>query len=246
MDLWPVEGLPPTTWQWSIEGSYASGGQPMTGPPQDSDASCGGWWRASLDLSLMGAEDVRALRAALVAALSSSPMFVVPCLDGLNPFPAPWGRFGAPAPRVPSRCLPTTFSSAALTDNVLIKASLAAAAYMPAYPAPAAPPTQAQIQMTAGRALRGGEYFTLIGTSGEPRMHQIGRILSAASGVFTVSFLPPLRENYAEGTQVLFDKPACTMKLDKSSLRDAWPKLSAGMTSKVTIAFAETGQGPTS
>jgi hypothetical protein len=235
LDLWPLSALLPKSWSVALEGSPASGGTPISGPPQTADLSCGGWWSITMELWLNSLAASHAYRGMLASARVSSSYFVVPVLDALQPWPA-----GGPGSSVPIGFGDAAaFSDGALFTGDRITAALAANAYAPAYPAPPAAPTVAQIQITAGGALNGGEYFTLIGPSGCPRLHMIGRVLNVSGNVYTVNFTPPLRENYASGTAVEFDRPACTMTFDKTALAQAWPRYTPGFVASPVVRLVE-------
>lgn len=238
---WPAALLAPSEWQWRLAGAALSGGQPISGAPQTADISTGGWWVCEWQVGILRTAEQHSQHRALLGQLTSGVQLIeVPVIDILQPWP---GGSGDPANLTADPSGAPIDADPGLgeitVDNIV--AQLAAAAYMPAYPAPATPPNQAQIEISAGAALQGGEYFTVIGPSGAPRLHMVTSILSVAGNVSTVTVVPPFRENMAAATAVDFNEPRCTMKVDLASLKDAWPRLTAPFVARPKLIFLEGG-----
>ncbi len=213
----PLRLLAPSDLQWRIAGAALMGGQPISGAPQTADISTGGWWVCEWQVGVLATlAQHGAWRATLGQLQSGVQVVEVPVLDALQPYPP--GYEGQP-----------------------IEASLAAAAYMPAYPAPPAASNLAQIEIAVGAALQGGEYFTVVGPSGAPRLHMVTSIVAVAGAVSTVTVAPPFRENMDAGTPVDFNAPRCTMKADLTSLKDAWPRITPGFLARPKMTFLESG-----
>lgn len=238
-DRFPNWLFGPSEHQPYLVGGALSGGQPISGPPQTADMATGGTWAYEWPVArLAGHDAVRAYRAVLATMATGVGVMDIPVVDVLQP----WPGAGRPA-RVPHSDK-TPFDDGGLYAAEPIIAQLAANAFMPAWPAPPVPPTQAKILTLSGAQLRGGEYFTLLGASGWAYMHMIGRILNVVGPVTTVSFVPPLREDFPAGSPVDFNDPRFTGKLDLSSIKDAWPRYSATFISTPTLRFLETGAPP--
>jgi hypothetical protein len=249
-DVFPLSLFAPSEHQPYLQGVAQMGGTPVSGPPQTADLSTGGWWVYEVVVGRLRSRDDFAAWRAFLAMLNSGVSVVeVPVLDILKPFIGrTGGGIGAPPPSVVSS-LPgvphsdlSPFSDRALYDSTAggaIQASFAADAYAPAWPAPAVPPTQAQINITAGSPLRGGEYFSVVGPTGAVRMHMIGRVLSIVGTVSTVAFVPPLRENIPAGTPVDFNNPRFLGKADVASIKDAWPRMTPPFQAAPSIKFLE-------
>ena len=235
MDQFPIAALTPSSWRWDIAGAVLSGGQPVSGPPQTADAACGGWWIFEMDVTLFDVAQHKVWRAIFGKLKTANSKIAVPVLDAGQPWPS--GVSGDAGARFSDD---TTFSDGSLFGSDSIDATLAANAYAPAYPSPAAPPTQAQITLTTGKPLEGGEYFSVTGTSGDPRLHLVTRVLAVAGDVYTVEVTPPFREDYASGTRCEFDSPLCAMKLDIGSIGNILPALSPGFVGKASVRFVET------
>jgi hypothetical protein len=56
---------------------------------------------------------------------------------------------------------------------------------------------------------------------------------------YTVTFSPPLREDYASGARVEFQRPTCTMKMDIKARKGMWPDFQARFKVEPTFAFVE-------
>lgn len=232
-DRFPIRIWPPGTHRWYPQAAAITGGQPISGAQQTADLSTGGSWVCEYSATLRTRQQWSAWRAFLVTLNAGVGLVEVPVLDMLQPWPG--GVIPQPQPHSDL----TPFDDLSLYDTQPISAVLAANAYMPAWPAPATPPTQAQIQILAGAALQGGEWFSVTGPNGEVRLHMIGRIMSVVGDVSTVSFIPPLREDLAAGTLVDFNEPRCTMKADIGSIADAWPEVTPPFYGRPTIRFLE-------
>lgn len=243
-DRFPLALFPPSEHQPYLMGASQSGGTPVAGPPQTADMSTGGYWCYEFVVGRLRSRDEFAAWRAFLARLNSGvALLEVPVLDILQPWPGrAVGGIGTPSyspHRVPHSDQ-TPFSDTSLYGRgTPISATSAAAGYAPAWPAPPTPPTQLAINIAAGGGLRGGEYFTVIGPSGEPRMHMIGRIISTAGTVSTVSFVPPLREDIPAGTPIDFNTPRFLGKADIGSIKDAWPRMVPPFQSAPRIRFLE-------
>ncbi|MDR3512622.1 MAG: hypothetical protein P4L73_13385 [Caulobacteraceae bacterium] len=234
MDRFPIYLFPPSEHRWYVAGAPLIGGQPIAGPPQSADVAAGGWWVCEWSAAILRTRDQHAAWRAFLATLNSGVNAIeVPALDILQP----WPGGVVPLPEPHSDGAPFADDSLYATEPIV--ASLAAAAYMPAWPAPATAPTQAQIAITSGNALRGGEYFSVTGPSGMVRMHMVCRVLSTSGDVSTVSLIPPFREDMTSGTAVDFNEPRCTMKGDVASIADAWPKIQPPFVGRPSIKFVE-------
>lgn len=213
----PLALFPPGEHQPWLDGTSLSGGQPINGAPQTADMSTGGWWRYDLDIGLLRTHAQHGAWRAMVGLLNSGVRLIeVPVLDALKPYPPGF-------PRSP------------------IEAALAVDVTMPGWPAPPFPPTQGQIRIAVGAALQGGEYFTVIGPSGDSRMHMVVQITDVTDGVSTVTVVPPFREDMAAGTDVDFNDPRFLAKIDLPSRKDAWPRMTVPFLAKPKISFIESG-----
>lgn len=213
----PLALFAPSEHGWRLAGTALSGGQPINGAPQTADMSTGGWWVCDYSVGILRTKAQLGAWRAMLALLNSGVRTIeVPVLDGLKPYPP--GFPGLP-----------------------IEATLAADVFMPAYPAPASPPNQARVRLVAGGALQGGEYLTVIGPSGAAWLHMVAAITDVTAGVSTVTVVPPFREDMAAGTDVDFNNPRCTMKVDLQSLKDAWPTMTVPFLAKPKISFVESG-----
>lgn len=213
----PLALFPPSQHQPRLAGTALSGGQPINGAPQTADVSTGGWWVYDYDVGLLRTLAQHGAWRAMVAELQSGVQLIeMPVLDALKPWPP--GFPGDP-----------------------IDAALAADVYMPASPAPPTSPVVARIAITVGGALQGGEYFTVIGPSGAPRLHMVTAITDVTGGVSTVRVKPPFREDMPSGTVVDFNAPRFVAKMDIAGGKEAWPSLTPPFLAKPKISFVESG-----
>jgi hypothetical protein len=235
MIRFPLRLFPPSGHRWLPAGSALAGGTPISGPPQTADASAGGWWICEYQVAkLRTLQQIGTYRAILARLNSGVGLIELPVLDALQPWPD-----GPPGLEPFSDG--SEFSDGGEFVSDPISAELAADGYMTSWPASPEPPTQAQISIATGAPLQGVEYFSIIGPSGNVRLHLINQVLSVEGGVSTVSFIPPFREDMAAGTLVDFNKPRCTMKVDIASVRDAWPTMEVPFTARPKIVFTESG-----
>ena len=213
----PASLFAPSEWSWRLAGTALVGGVPISGAPQTADVSAGGWWVCDWQVGILRTHAQHGAWRAMLGLMNSGVQLIeLPVIDALKPWPV--GFQGDP-----------------------IDAALAADVYMPAYPAPATSPRLAQIAVAVGAALQGGEYFTVVGPSGAPRLHMVTQVTGVAGGVSTVTITPPFREDMAAGTSVDFNDPRCTVKADLESLKDAWPRLSPPFLARPKISFLEAG-----
>jgi hypothetical protein len=232
----PLALFPPADHLWFPAGSALSGGTPISGAPQTADASAGGWWVCEYQVAkLRTLQQIGTYRAILGRLNSGVGLIELPVLDGLQPWP------NGVRPALTRFSDLTDFSDGSEFLGSPIVAALAADAYMPAWPAPPVAPTQAQILLTTSAPLMGVEYFSIIGPSGNVRLHLITEVVAVAGDVTTVNFLPPLREDMAAGTPIDFNDPRCTMKVDIASVQGAWPRMEVPFTARPKIVFAESG-----
>jgi hypothetical protein len=233
----PLKLFPPATHKPYIPNAAISGGTPIVGPPQTADLSTGGVWVYELDLATVRSRAQIAVLLALVAELASGVTLIeVPVLDILQPWPG-----SARRSRVPFGD-GSTFGDTGEFESETIAAVLAADVYMPASPAPPAAPTQAQITVTIGGALLGGEKFSLTGPSGNVRMHMITSISADdGAGNYTVTVKPPFREDTPAGTLLDFNDPRFTAKLDPAAANDAWPAFRVPYLGDAKLRFIESG-----
>jgi hypothetical protein len=246
-DLFPLALFAPSEHQPYLMGAAQSGGQPLVGPPQTADMATGGWWAYEMQVARLRTRDQFAAWRSFLGGLHTGVGIVeVPILDILQPWP---GRGGGTVPgHDPWVPMPVPHSDLTPFDDTSpydggspISATLAAAAYAPAWPAPPVPPTQMQVTFAEGAPLRGGEFFSVIGPSGQVWLHMVTRILATSTDglTVTVSFVPPLRENLAAATAIDFDKPRFLGKVDVASVKDAWPRISPPFQASPSIRFLE-------
>lgn len=229
MLVFPSLLLGPSELGWRIAGTPLTGGQPISGPSYDGELSGGGWWEVTHKISrIQKLPLVKWWRAAAVLLKNGAVPVCVPVLD-----------YGQPWPNGTPQAAPLeTFSDGSsysdgtqLQPNVILAKLVGDTALRSA---------SATIQLLAGAPLIGGEYFTLVGASGEPRLHLVGSVIDQGGGVYDVEFLPPLREDYTDGTEVDFQRPRCTMKLDSRALDGVWPVWKAPFTASPSVSFRET------
>ncbi len=235
MLVFPLDLLPAARFRWRIAGATLSGGQPISGAPQSGEASAGGWWVLDLEMgNLYEPDQIRTWRALLVTLMTGKTPIAMQVFDTLQPFQDgfnPW----ADVPFSDG----AAFSDGALFVGDPLDVQLAAAAYMPAWPAPPEPPTQADFQLNVCGPFRGGEYFSLVGASGNPRAHLIGSV-ELVGAATRVTFKPPLREDYAAGTQVAVTRPFCLVKYDITQpAENAWLMMEPPFKGKPSIRFVE-------
>lgn len=236
MIVFPLDILPAARFRWWLEGASALGGQPMYGPAQAADLSCGGIWVCDLEMgNLYTADQVRTWRALLASVFSGTTPINVPIFDILQPSPETSGQAVSASYGSSTSYLEGSTFSAEASDL-----TLNAAAYMPAWPAPASPPTQLQIKSTSNAAFKAGHYVGLTNnTTGERRSHLIKSVLGVSGNVTTVSVMPPLRENYPVNTPVQVVRPAVTMKYDVRQKEQPWPMMEPPFKARPSIRFVE-------
>ncbi|HEY1630794.1 MAG TPA: hypothetical protein VGF56_05730 [Rhizomicrobium sp.] len=221
--LFPSVGL-----QWALAGTVVTGGQPISGPPPAPDISGGGWWTAQCDIKLLtSTAEIRMWRALAVRLGSGAVPIVVPVIDVAQPWPA--GFTGAAL--VPHSD-GSPFSDGSLYETGIISYAVTGDASLRA--------TSMQVTRSMGSAIKGGEFFTLTGPTYGDRLYLIGAVTDVDGDLFSISFLPPLREDYADGTFADFQKPRCTMKLSASALSSIWPKIERPYRGQPSITFEET------
>lgn len=239
MIVFPLCMFVPSEWRWFPAGSALSGGTPISGPGQSADAAAGGSHVCEWQIGqLRTIQQIKTYRAILSRLNSGVVLIEVPVLDAGQPWP------NGVRPSRTQFSDGVDFSDGSEFVSNPIEASLAADAFMPAWPAPPVAPTQAQISITTqGVVLTGGEYFSIIGPSGSKRLHLVNEIVGdgPSGNVWTVNFTPPFRENMDAGTVVDFNAPACTMKVDVGTVRDAWPTMQVPFTARPKIVFVEAG-----
>lgn len=199
---------------WLLAGTPVSGGQPVSGPPQTGDAAGGGWWTLSLPFTLAGPAEVLAWNRMIGNLRAGDGKMIVPCLEALAYVP----------------------DVAPVTTPVL-----STDAFMPAYPAPTAPPTQLKIDAPDGPDFDGLLYLSLTSVAtGLTYLHQIVAVTDVTGTVTTLTVMPPLREDFDAGSEVEVMAPAATMKLDPAGIAQTALGLSPGFIGNVQLSLAET------
>jgi hypothetical protein len=236
MIRFPLALFPPSEHLWYPAGAALSGGRPIAGVAQTGDASGGGAWVCEYQVAILRTKQQVGVYRSIIGRLNSGvTLLELPVLDALQPWP------GGIHPALTPFADLTDFSDGSEFLTSPIVASLAADAYMTAWPAPPVAPTQAQILLTTCAPLQGVEYFSIIGPSGFVKLHLINEVVLVAGGVTTVNFTPPFREDMAAGTPIDFNYPRCTMKADVASVKAAWPTMRTPFTAQPKIIFAESG-----
>lgn len=219
--------------RWRIAGSPLNGPTPISGPPQRGRIDGGGWWVAELDgVPLNRAAQLRVWRALMVTWDTFAESVIVPVYDQpIIPRPGEWVAGLPLAPHSDD----TPFSDGTYYDSPTIDAQLVGGIARRA--------TSCQIQVTTGGPLLGGEYFTLVGETGFPRLHLIGRLTDEGEGLYTVQFGPPTREAYDDATPVDFDRPRLVMDFDDAN-EDAWPWIEPPFKGRPSPRFLERVRRP--
>lgn len=198
---WP-SGFAPRGVQFGLRGVSIGGPASATGFRQlvQSDA---GFWTASLTQIPMGtAAKVNAWRAFLARLDGGARHALVPVFDLMQ---APWALAGGPSANLLAE---QAFSDGYyFTDghgffNAAIVITLSADA--------ALRDTSISVTVTTAGTIQEGMGFTL----GGDRLHRIKAILADnGAGAQTWQIAPPLRADYASGTELNFDRPTCRMRL---------------------------------
>ncbi len=177
---------------------------------------------------LSKAAEVRMWRGLCIRLKSGGAPIIVPVLDVAQPRPSGVASTDAGVPHRDG----APFSDGARYTSRLISYELQGASRLRA--------TTLTLHRTAGGALKGGEFFTLTGPTYGDRLYAVGAVTSVAGDIFTISFLPPLREDYADGTFADFQNPRCTMKLSASAIDSIWPKIERPYRGQPSTTFEET------
>jgi hypothetical protein len=76
------------------------------------------------------------------------------------------------------------------------------------------------VQLNLCGSLVGGESFSIQHATYGWRLYEIATVIYDSDATARISFMPPLREAVAAGTQLEFDRPRCVMRLKTTSSMD--------------------------
>lgn len=93
--------------------------------------------------------------------------------------------------------------------------------------------TSMDIAINVGDDLVGGESFSVLHLNMGWRLYEIATVDGS-----TITFLPPLREAIADGTQLEFDRPRCVMRLANPNSMDL--SISPWTFNQASVQFVET------
>lgn len=215
---------------WNLRGSTMAPGQTGGGAFPLGRFDGGGLWTGILnEVAMTDRTGVLCWRAVRVLAKGGVAPFVMPRKDVIfPPFPIVGGQQLLSYGSIPH-------SDGSFFDD-------GSGYYQPVIVAQTATDallrdTTLYIAFTYGGPLLGGECFTLTGPLQGPRMHEISTVTDDGFGHSLVTFDPPLREDYPNGTTVEFDKPSCTVRLADPKAMDL--ELTVYPLPRPSVAFVE-------
>lgn len=189
--------------EWNLAGAQISPGQTASGMLQSVRIDGGGLWIASLNDLYLGDETrLQCLRALRSQTKAGTIPINVPRHDVLQP----WPLDGDGNPIIVVDQIPhydgSFFSDGSGYSQSVITAESVGSADLRA--------VSLTINIIQGSAPTGGEAFSINHPNQGWRMYEIGTVMPSA-GNYIVTFLPPLREAVADGTDIEFDQPRCVM-----------------------------------
>lgn len=198
---------------WELKGVTVGGGESAGGQEALTRLDGGGLWKASLNgVALRTADHVRAWRALAAICDGGVQPVVVPMCDGRHiPAPEVNGVRVASLDVVPHSD-GATFSDGSGYASSVVEASLAVAAVLRA--------TSLTVTLTAGSALRGGEYFSIDHADLRWRLYRVRTAVDNGDGTFAVTIRPPLRAAVTAGSVLEFDRPKCVMRIASADAMD--------------------------
>lgn len=189
--------LKPKAERWNLVGGALSGGTAISGATQTSSLSGGPYWQAELSgMWMRTAEHVKVWRALEALLDQGVATMIVPMCEARY---SPSGETNLVSHSDTDLFEPDSdYTTGAALHTVVGATALRA--------------TQIVLDMN-GRALVGGEHFTLNHAAGGPRLYRVARVVSVASENYTCKIRPPLRAAVSNGASADFANPRCLMKL---------------------------------
>lgn len=171
----------------------------LSGQPQRLFSTGGPCWGLGLDQIFGRGRNGRLALNALMAALQNgaTPILISPCDCRQAPLASGQSLGSEPATDG------SPFDDFTAGESNPITATIAAAALRA---------TTVSITVTAGRALREGDQFSVDHASWGRRMYRL--IRDNADSPHTFKIRPPLREAVTAGQSIDFNRPGCVMRLD--------------------------------
>jgi hypothetical protein len=98
--------------------------------------------------------------------------------------------------------------------------------------------TSLDITINVGRALVGGESFSILHGDMDWRLYEISTVVMDDATSGTITFNPPLRQAIFAGTQLEFDRPRCLMRLAQTNAMDL--SVAPWAFNQASVQFVET------
>lgn len=203
--VFPARRFSPASLQARLVGQAISGGVSLSGEAQFADVSGGGRWVIDFgESALWEREDVLAWRRFVASADGGAQSLLVPLHDRIcQPVSAVYpdtDTFGLET-WVTDR---TAWTADEVTATTTATAALGA--------------TALAFNLTAPKALLGGERFAILHATWLWRLYTVARVKTGgtvgSAVATTIDIRPPLREAVASGTALNFDNPRCVMRVD--------------------------------
>lgn len=229
--VYPSRALGAASLQLRLVGQAITGGVSLSGEAQFADASGGGRWIGEFgDISLLTREARLMYRRFVAAADGGAQSLIVPVADRLH------------QPVNPKYTGTDTFGRDTWVSDITAWTAEEVTAVTTANMALGA--TSCTLNLTAPKALLGGELFSILHTTQGWRLYRVSRVVSGGtvgSAVSTVvQFRPPLREAATSGKALNFESPRCVMRVD-GDLSETVQQFRFG---KAAARFVEIGGAP--
>lgn len=208
------------THSWNLLGTAATPGQTAANVAVLVRSDGGGFWSCTMSDVSLGANTLdkgkarqrgatllwRAVRQVLDGGVSA---MAVPRNDALfRPWPSGLAQ-GEPAPILHSD--DTMFSDGTSYYQSTISVKAASASLRA---------TALNLTILQAGKLLGGESFSIHHSAVGWRLYEIATVVYSDSTHAQVNFLPPLRADIPDGTELEFDRPRCTMRLAAPNAMD--------------------------
>lgn len=207
---------------WNLAGVSATPGVNGRSVASYLRSDGGGAWMCSMsDVSLSGNGAARGRdrqkqstllwRALQGLADGGASALIVPRNDALF---RPWPEGASTAPILTTHSDGTTFSDGTSYYQSTISIVADADADLRA--------VSLDVELIYAGDLLGGESFSILHPTMGWRLYQIRTVVYSDDTHATITFRPPLREAVAEGDELEFDRPRCTMRLASPNSMDLW------------------------
>jgi len=193
--------------EWNLAAGSITPGQTGSGAFPYLRLDCGGAWVAKFNQVFLKDDDAAQTFSAIrMAARGGVTVLTVPRPTKFQPWPVVDGVQITPS-NIPHSDGSFFSDGSGYTQKIIDVVTVGAAAFRD---------VNLTMSLIFCGPLRSGESFSIMHSAQDWRVYEIMSVEIDGDGNSFVEFDPPLREAVADGTEIEFDQPRCTMRLSST------------------------------